>query len=92
MRTRKTDKIDINKGMSTKELKEIANKQQCYQQHKLISNNLLHDAIEKENEICNPIMTKSVNTISHDEAYVWGMFFAEGTCDIYTFSKSRTNI
>ena len=91
MRTRKTQKISIDDKMSHSELKNIANRLQCYKHSELYNKNSLINAINNENDVCNKLNTNFYDSISEKEAWVWGFFFAEGTCGIYAYSWSISN-
>lgn len=52
----------------------------------------LKKVIDYENSLCkNPFENFEYNnSISEDEAWVWGFFFADGSCGVYTFEKDRS--
>ena len=82
LRTRKQTPVNTNN------LYETANQLQVYQKSKK-SNEELLECVEYENSLCSPINIESENNISEEEAWLFGFFFAEGSCDIYTFEKDR---
>lgn len=90
MRTRRIPKIDCSDSDTLKELKEKSAQLQCFKKSAMNKSELL-SSLNMENNFCTPITGTIIDSsISEEEAYVWGLFFAEGTCDVYTFAKDRS--
>lgn len=74
---------------TTHNMRDIAKELQCHKSS-VMDPEELSKSIEFESNLCHD--TGVIDTdygIEIDEAWVWGLFFAEGTCDIYTFTKDR---
>lgn len=89
MRTRRIQKPVLNDNMFYSEMKNICNKLQCYKKSLATSKDDFITEINKESFFCNPNEYIGVSSISIDEAFIWGLFFADGTCGIYTFNNDR---
>jgi len=90
LRTRRIPKTEITGVEGFKELKKKCQELQCYKSTALTNREMRLKAIEKENSFCQPVLgLEESSTLDPEEAYVWGFFFAEGTCDVYTFTKDR---
>ena len=89
MRTRRIKKPVLNDSMFHSEMKDICNKLQCYKQSLATSKDDFINEINKESFFCNPNEYIGSSSISVNEAFVWGLFFADGTCGIYTFDNDR---
>jgi len=91
LRNRRLTKFpNISNEMSFNELKKIGKELQCYKISTETNKNNLIQSINKELNFCSQIGDIDIlSDISIDEAWVWGLFFADGTCGIYTFDKSR---
>lgn len=89
MRTRRIDKTILYETDTLKELKDKSKKFQCFNSSIKNKQDII-SGIEFENNFCDPIKIDIKDHISEDEAFVWGLFFADGTCQIYTFEKDRT--
>nr|QBK85211.1 MAG: DNA topoisomerase II [Iridovirus LCIVAC01] len=90
LRTRRIPKIDTTKITTQKDIREKCKSQQCYKYGSLTKFEDMVEIVEKENLFCHPLGSLTESTkLTKEEAYVWGLFFAEGSCDIYTFEKDR---
>jgi DNA gyrase/topoisomerase IV subunit B/DNA gyrase/topoisomerase IV subunit A len=92
LRTRRIHKPKYDKDMTSDELRKITTKYQCYNQSSTRTHSDSLKLLEYESNFCNPIDTQlniTNGVPDKDEAFVWGLFFAEGSCDIYTFEKDR---
>lgn len=93
MRNRRINSISkINEDMSRKELVTLSKDLYCYNKSTSNTNkNDLKECIERELNYCTMYSQPSTDfyKISEEEAWVWGFFFADGTCGIYTYEKNR---
>lgn len=86
--------FNINKDFENKSfnyLKNIGKKLQCYNISKSYNKDNIVENINNELKYCNNYIPPTIETynISIEESWVWGLFFADGTCGIYTFKKDR---
>ena len=90
-RNRRINKYpDVNINMPHIEIKNVMKNLQCYNNSRVYNKNDMINCINKELNFCTEyIDTTDFFNISKDEAWVWGLFFADGTCGIYTFDKNR---
>ena len=82
MRTRRIPKIDTNCTHKN------------YNYGKMFTKSEKFSGIEKENEFCAFVGETEctlINNLDVDEAYAWGLFFADGTCGVYSFRKNYEN-
>jgi len=86
LRTRRIQKPDVNNSSN---YYNIMTKYQVYKKTEKKNIKDMMEAINFEGYFCNDMNLVENNYITEEEAFVWGMFFSEGTCDIYTFSKNR---
>ena len=91
LRTRRIQKTPIEPPYTNKECKQLARNMQVYKAGELSNKSALLQAVQDENIFCDG-MEDVVEQPDLDLEEVWlhGFFFAEGTCDIYNFSKDRT--
>lgn len=89
LRTRRIEKPNIDIDDNITDIKTLLSKYQCYKKSEARNKKVMVELINNEGKFCQYNDTPVKNNISIDEAFVWGMFFAEGSCDIYTFIKDR---
>jgi len=90
LRTRRIEKKHVDINTTNKELSTKCREHQVYKKHLYTTIETMTKAIQFENSFCSPVSDVEEDiTISKDEAYVWGLFFADGTCGIYTFESNR---
>ena len=91
LRSRKIKSIPETNNTTHKELSNIMKDLQCYNSTKYTNKKDIQDCIDKELSYCvlykQP--TETFYNITKDEAWFWGIFFADGTCGVYTFEKDR---
>ena len=91
-RNRRLNKIpDVNLNMSHVNIKNIMKEIQCYGTSYFTNKKSMLEQISNELSYCSQFTysEKEYFEISKEEAWVWGFFFADGSCGIYTFSKDR---
>jgi len=88
---RLNDVPNFNSEMLHHEIKDVMKKLQCYNSSHLSNKKDIISSIENELKYCSKYehLNEEYYDISEYEAWFWGFFFADGTCDIYTFSKDR---
>ena len=83
----------VSEDMEKKEIRGIMRKLQCFNSSLLTNEGDMINAINNELKFCTeytpPVQPNGYFNISEDEAWVWGFFFADGTCSVYTFEKDR---
>jgi DNA gyrase/topoisomerase IV subunit B len=92
LRNRRIDKIPIvDDTMTHPEIHDIMKNLQCYNTSRYTSKKTMINGINEELKYCTEynIDKKDYFNISVEESWVWGFFFADGTCGIYTFEKDR---
>lgn len=91
LRTRRIQKTTIEHPYTHKECKQLAKTMQVYKSSELSNKSALLQAVRDENNFCDSIEdVEEQSDLDLEEAWLHGFFFAEGTCDIYKFSKDRT--
>ena len=78
-------------NLSFIELKSISKKLQCYNGSRDYNKKSIIKNINNEMKYSSNYIPPYINNynITKEEAWVWGFFFADGTCGIYTFEKDR---
>lgn len=89
LRTRRIEKPIVKNTDNISDIQQIMHDYQCYKKTTARNIKDMEKVIENEGYFCNPIDLTESNYITEEEAFVWGIFFAQGTCDIYTFIKDR---
>jgi DNA gyrase/topoisomerase IV subunit B len=92
LRNRRIQNIpEINNNMKSKDIKVACRELQCFQMGKKFRKNDIIQNFNDELQYCSIYEQpfKESFNISEEEAWVWGFFFADGTCGIYTFEKDR---
>jgi hypothetical protein len=81
----------IDTEMKTKDIKSELKKLQCYNTSSINDKNELIEQFNYEMQYCSEYNAPETNyfDISQEEAWLWGFFFADGSCGIYTFEKDR---
>ncbi len=93
MRTKRIEQFPnyIDATLSHAKIKDIMGELQCFNKSEHSSKKTMRDAIEKELSYCceftQPCQSKDFYNITPEEAWIWGFFFAGGTCGIHTFEK-----
>jgi DNA gyrase/topoisomerase IV subunit B len=91
LRTRRIQKTTIEPPYTHKECKQLAKTMQVYKSGELSNKPALLQAVRDENNFCDSMEdVEEQSDLDLEEAWLHGFFFAEGTCDIYKFSKDRT--
>jgi len=90
LRTRRIEKPVYNTTDSQVKIKNLMQKYQCYSTRDELKNSKhMRELIDLEAQFCSPLEHTTNTYINSEEAFAWGLFFAEGSCDIYTFEKDR---
>jgi DNA gyrase/topoisomerase IV subunit B len=83
----------VSEDMKCKEIRNVMRELQCFNSSKLQNKEDMLNAINNELRFCThytpPLPLGGYFNISKEEAWVWGFFFVDGTCGIYTFEKDR---
>ena len=82
----------FNLNTKSADLDNIRKKLQCFNSSKAYSKKDIIESINNELKFCTPYNLSDYYNgykISEEEAWVWGFFFADGSCGIYTFTKDR---
>jgi DNA gyrase/topoisomerase IV subunit B len=94
-RNRRTGLIPkVTENMGGEDIRKIMRGLQCFRSGRAQNKKDMINAINNEAKFCTeyvpPILSDGKYfDISEEEAWVWGLFFADGTCGVYTFEKNR---
>jgi len=92
LRNRRVENIPkINNKMNLQDIKMASNNLQCFKTSMMYNKSDLINNFNNEMKYCSEYKQPSTYdyNITKDEAWVWGFFFADGSCGIYTFEKDR---
>ena len=85
MRTRRIEKPYVKNTDNYSDIQQVMTRYQVFNKSEKKNIEDMVSAINFEGNFCHPINLVESNYITEEEAYVWGMFFSEGTCDVYIF-------
>lgn len=93
LRNRRLNYIpELKSDMSHVDIKNVMQELQCYKASSYTNKKDMLENINKELKYCSQYIDSNKDEffdISKEEAWFWGLFFADGSCGIYTFPIDR---